>query len=738
MFRTAFARIAAVLFIAFPAIASAHAIPVDSSPESSAILQNAPSAISITFSEHIDDAASSIEVTGPSGESLDAASAKTDRSNTHILSVPVKDGGTGTYVVKWSSVSSDDGHFTRGSYAFAVGAGQTISPTVTSQDTEIVELSTTPEAIASGFELAGHGLLWAVLLLFAFAIRPLLRSGRYESEARIIRRGYALFLSLGVLLAFFGGVAQIMIKAAQLASLRSIEFAPALSIYLSTDAGLATAVRIGAVVVILAAFVIGRRWIFGARKISIPEIAMFGSLLCFAFFRAKISHATSNPFHPDLSIAVNFLHVIEKDVWAGIAGILFAIALMPSMRRLLAALMSRAFAMLAIDFALVSVTASYIIWLHLKSFGNLFTTQWGTTLLQLLIPAILVVAMRTYHVISRLYAQRFFARFFTVTIALECAFALLVVYCSSVVIITSPPLSATPQAFTVSDQGASISIARDAIEDGMVEIALSGANIASSTPVATAQAPGEDPVSLTLQKRFDGGYVFPSALLSGQGPFTVSLTVPQSGAYDAHAIFQLTRADLVPPPEGARSVDLFTIVMTVIALAALIYGIFLYRLSRQSTPEIEFGYRRIAGSGALALAFAVCALCIVLLGRSALSNPFRAACVADGNEWHVMLPSIAGVPTSKTPAEGCMWGMGQYMYMFADKREYDFESHLGNATGTLALSPTQPVAGRPVEITVSLKKCGWHTGAALRRHGKAHARGHCEQGRERLCAHSCR
>ena len=695
----------ALLSVLFPLSVSAHALPVSSSPESSAVLTHAPSQVTITFSEHIDESASSILVKGPSGTTVSLGDAHTDHGDTHIFSVPVRDDGNGAYIVSWSSVSADDGHFTKGGYPFVVGVGQIASSSMSS-DVEIVELSTTPEALGSAVELMGHGFLWAMLLFFALALRPLLISGKFEEEIPIIRRIYTWFISIGVLFVIFGGLAQLFVKTQQLAGLRSTDVLSAFHIYMGTDAGTATLVRIAAAVVFTLVFLVGHKAIVAAKKFTRYEIVLVIALSCFAYFRAKISHAASNPFHPEFSIVVNFFHLIEKDVWAGLVGILLVLALLPRMRRVLAAALPRAFQMLAVDFGLVAVTATYIVWLHLKSFDNLFTTNWGAAFLELLLVAIAMVALRAYHVLARIYRPGLFSRLLPASLAAEFAFAMLVVYCSSVVIITSPPLSQpAAHVFTARDQGVSITLQRDASEDGMVLLSDS-VQSTTSTPVLTVQSNEGDPLSLELQQRFVGGYVFPESLLP-KGQSDISVTVPQTGAYDAHAHFVLQGGDFDPSPgwESHRSLDMFTVLMMIIALLALLSAIPLYLLSGREVP-LSNTRNRVPEFLAVATFLLVAFFggdAIATLHGSWLENPFSYECTSDGNMWHTMLPTMAGVPTSQTPQEGCMWGMGNYMYMFPDKRQYDYYKNLGDADVSLDTAPKNLMAQIPTTLSVSLK-----------------------------------
>jgi len=155
-------------FALTPLAAAAHAMPVSYTPESAAVVDSLPQSLSITFSERIDARASSLVVRGPNGTEVETAKPKHAEGDVRTLTVPVRADGDGTYVVSWSAVSSDDGHFTKGAYAFGVGKGTQVVET--SATSEVVKVATKSEALAMTVELAGNGLLWAALLLFVFVV----------------------------------------------------------------------------------------------------------------------------------------------------------------------------------------------------------------------------------------------------------------------------------------------------------------------------------------------------------------------------------------------------------------------------------------------------------------------------------------------------------------------------------------------------------------------------------------
>ncbi len=702
-------RYALIALLAFaPLYASAHATPVDTSPESAAVLLQAPAAVTIHFSEHADEKASSISVTGPTGAVVSQGSAHVVSGDARVLSVPMRGDGDGTYLVSWSVISADDGHFTKGAYPFAVGKGQVVS--AGSSDVQIVEVATTPEAVSSAVELAGNGIIWATLLLFAFGIRPLLRTGNWESEQRALRGYYTALMYFGIGCAFIGGVLQVLVKAGDLATLETLHFSAALPLYIGTTAGTATLWRIAAVTAVFVLFTVARKKIFSSHAFTWWEGTMMAVMCVFAYFRASISHATANPFHPHFSIAVNFLHLVEKDVWAGILLALVVLSISARMRGFLAALMPRAFTMLALDFAAVSVTACYIVWLHLKSFENLFTTQWGGAFLELLTVAVLVVGLRSYHVAARIWRPQLFARYLPLTLAAELAMALLVVYFSSLVIITSPPLEHpdTP-VYSATDQGVTVTLSKDSDEDGLLLLTEQGGKGVLPAPTLTLEdtAGSAGPQSIELSKRWDGGYVFPELLIAGQGPFTAAVIAPQSGGYDARTSFAIPKGafDIAPDWESHRAFDFFTVVMILFAFAAAVYGSVLFYFSGTNvTPILAAGSKLAAQAAAgFMLAFGLGLLLTIGVTAQGLTNPFKAQCESDGNMWHLMLPTRAGVPLTERPTEGCMWGMGNYMYMFPDSQEYDYNRTMDKADVTLATAPARLVAGVPTTLTATLK-----------------------------------
>ena len=103
-----------------PAVASAHALLISSSPLPGTELGVAPTAITATFSEPLDRPLSTLTLTAVRGRSV--PSTVTGEGSTRLVLRPVHRLARGVYELRWRTVSADDGHTAQGSYAFGVRA----------------------------------------------------------------------------------------------------------------------------------------------------------------------------------------------------------------------------------------------------------------------------------------------------------------------------------------------------------------------------------------------------------------------------------------------------------------------------------------------------------------------------------------------------------------------------------------------------------------------------------------
>ena len=114
-----------LLLMAFVGSASAHAKVLQSDPGIGSTIGTAPSQITVTTAENInpDPKKSNLFVYAPTGELISQGDASVPLNSPKNMSVKIKPGGDGVYVVRWITVSADDGDPDEGAYVFTVKAG---------------------------------------------------------------------------------------------------------------------------------------------------------------------------------------------------------------------------------------------------------------------------------------------------------------------------------------------------------------------------------------------------------------------------------------------------------------------------------------------------------------------------------------------------------------------------------------------------------------------------------------
>jgi copper transport protein len=105
-----------------PAAASAHAVPVSSTPAPGARLAAAPGVVVIVFDEPLVTRLSGTTVIDPAGRRF------TGRVSGKTIRVPLSTDAPGIYQVDWKTVSVIDGHTITGAFRFGVGVSPAEAP----------------------------------------------------------------------------------------------------------------------------------------------------------------------------------------------------------------------------------------------------------------------------------------------------------------------------------------------------------------------------------------------------------------------------------------------------------------------------------------------------------------------------------------------------------------------------------------------------------------------------------
>jgi methionine-rich copper-binding protein CopC len=106
-----------LLVVVASAGAHAHAMLDHADPRVGSIVNAAPHEVSLSFTQNLEPAFSTMEVTGPSGQRMDEGEPRIDGN---VMRVPVRADQPGTYRVKWRVLSVDT-HTTEGAFSFKVG-----------------------------------------------------------------------------------------------------------------------------------------------------------------------------------------------------------------------------------------------------------------------------------------------------------------------------------------------------------------------------------------------------------------------------------------------------------------------------------------------------------------------------------------------------------------------------------------------------------------------------------------
>ena len=728
-----------------PELAFAHATPTLYVPAASSVLSKAPSEVQIHFSERVEPRASSIVVLAPDGSRADLSDSAPDPADPRVYRVDLKDGGAGSYTVSWEVISTDDGHFTKGAYVFSVG-NEKSSATTEAGGFQTVHSSSVPEALTLAVELIGDAIILGALLVLAFLWRPM---RRHFPEVKSLEHEFAsrfqVLLILGCILALAGGFAYLIYKTNELAALQETTFTAAWGSFITTTSALYTVYRmIGAGFLLIASQVVQKR-LFSAERVSGIEYALFSVLALIDLSRARVSHAAASTFAPAFGVLMNFVHLFFKDAWIG--GIIALVGLLSrligsSRNTKMAAFALTAFSRVAtIAFGVAGVTGVYVVWLHLKSFSYVLTTDWGKRFVVLSVFAAFLLVLRFF---AQLYCEprivdairksdetrypRLFS-WLSFTLPAETAIGIAILAVTSLLIITTPPL-APHYSFVRSavSQGIALSLTEKASESGKFLVIAEdpvtniGADVKNMVVTLTNQAAGVGPIVAPVEQRFAGGFVFGKNLLTPGGMWAVNVAAQRAGAYDATASFNVNYPREIRESDahsGDRTFGPFEVIHLIIALTILATSVILYpkstrlnqlMLNATDVPpahaSLTFARRAAWIPPLMLIAIVICLSGgFPAVSSGILESPFQRACEQTNimNVWHESVPERAGEATSDLALPGCTVGLGLGQFHFVDSREFDYFVRPARARAQLATSPAPLAPNVPTTLTFTLR-----------------------------------
>jgi copper transport protein len=280
----------AVLFLAAPG-AGAHALVKSSSPPDGAILDQAPTQVTITFTERPDPSLSIIRVLDASGGEVQRGAAAPVPGQPLQLKVALQPLGKGVYTVTWRAVSKVDGHVTAGSLSFGIG----VSPAGATPPAGVGSAGGTPSP--SPLAAVGRWALYAGLALMVGAgAAELYAFRRSVAPARWVIASWGL-AAIGLVILIVAERSTVGVGYGQL--LRSGTG------HTLVWQGLGVALTGAAV-----AWLVHRRTV---RALAVVAVSAAGTML----LHAMAGHAAASGRFAWFDVLVQWLHLMAVGVWVG-------------------------------------------------------------------------------------------------------------------------------------------------------------------------------------------------------------------------------------------------------------------------------------------------------------------------------------------------------------------------------------------------------------------------------------
>ncbi|HSF35104.1 MAG TPA: copper resistance protein CopC [Nocardioides sp.] len=378
--RVAAALVALALVVLGAAPAWAHAELIDTDPAEGSVVETAPDAVTLTFSEPVRLTEQEIAVYDAAGEEVEA----TSRANGAEVTVGLTGAAglaDGTYVVSWN-VLSGDGHPISGALTFSVGApsasvSATPEPQSSSADVTVVR------DVVTVITYVGL-LLAAGLALFLALVLPRTWAGT-ETRARLRR-----LLTYAAVVGAAGIVLQVPVAAVYG---QGLELSDVVSAF---DPGL-----VGNELLSAAMVLVGLGVTAGAATDAPPDrtrgwLLAGGAVLALAG-PSVVGHTRA--FEPPLLlVASDVLHLVAGATWlGGLVGLVLSLRALAG-REVLAATTLARFSTLAGGLLLaVAATGTFLAWRIVGSWSGLVETRYGWLLLAKVAIALLVVGLGAWN-----------------------------------------------------------------------------------------------------------------------------------------------------------------------------------------------------------------------------------------------------------------------------------------------------------------------------------------------------
>jgi copper transport protein len=361
----------ALVPLAAPSSAGAHAALLNANPSSGAIVRQAPRTLTLTYDEDVVPQYVRVTVADARGRNI----AGPPHVGRGTVLVPLRSAPKGSYTVRWRMVASDDGHTTEGAFSYGVLARPQPPGAVSS-----LSLPVAPEVLA-----------W--LQFLGIALTGGLLTFRMARESRVTLWFAAAGAAVALHAALFGFLAGAypIVGGGGLSSFVNTQIEP---IRVGTHLGQAWMAMTFAWLVVLGLIVAA--WVYPRSRDRL--LAAAGALgLAIAFGLSWASHPDS---HGTLALLADYIHLLAAALWVGgLVAIGIAVRGVPRSGREDAVRSSiLQFSRLAgPTVAVVALAGLYLALRELPTVSALVTSGYGITLLIKAVVAAGALALGGYH-----------------------------------------------------------------------------------------------------------------------------------------------------------------------------------------------------------------------------------------------------------------------------------------------------------------------------------------------------
>ncbi len=378
-----------VLALLWPLNTSAHAVLVESSIASGAVLEVAPADVTLRFSEPIDPDAAAIELYNEN--SVPFALDHPDfpaRDQMHVALPEIL--RPGSYTLVYRVLSNADGHRTAGSVLFSVGTGA--APIAVEVPQPLASGPATGSIIARMVQvLAGAavfgGMIWLLVLVWPLLAQSPTLGNRLARQSVWGVQWALLGVMAGTLWEFLQRMAELG------GGHLRFETPDTFWIVASSQWGALALTRIVASV-ILVQMVFLTRWRRGAGLAATG----ISALMLLSWSASGHAAAEAQPLFP---IFTDWLHFLTAGVWiAGVIGLLTTVWVARASDErtfVVTTLVSRFSPLAQISVALLIVTGSFQAFERLTTWSDLWTTRYGLILLLKLALMLVALALGAWH-----------------------------------------------------------------------------------------------------------------------------------------------------------------------------------------------------------------------------------------------------------------------------------------------------------------------------------------------------